>query len=957
MLKQMRDWFGFSNTIKKVSLKEFPDHFSPEPGTKYFLQKKHTHTDVVSVIYPFFNEEMADMDRSLKSMMNQTIECNEYGDYDFKVVAIMDGWEKASESMKEYMKQLYPDENPKKWWEYVEEQAQYKDKVDTFVLERVNERGDFIPVELPDGGTLNLSLIIKLDNRRKANSHEWFFQAFAKEVESEYAFATDCGTLYGDDCVSKLLKYMEDHDECAGATGRQRVMSPGQQGAENEGLLEMWYRAAQAYDYETSISSFQGAFSLAGMLPVLPGPCGLYRMKDIAGDCLEYYFDTVKSAASGMLFGNLLLAEDRILSYAASLKTGKFTRWVPSAVFYFEAETQSVNFIAQRRRWTNGAFAGYLYLLFSDPKLLWYSSHSIGFKFANFALLGMQMLMFVLTVVSPALFASMVYYSIDILEFFGDANVYVKYVFLGITVVMYMTYTTVHFNRKFCPQVYYINMLWNTVCVILVLTGIGSSILRYDITMIIVAAFTVLIPFILALMHDFIVAVMVLVNMIPYLIMLPTFVFSFPSYAYARTWDMSWGNRPSENGEIKKKEIKNMVFKGKIILISIQLVNLSMTGLFIGLMPIKYFIYLSIGMLVPSIIQQVLSFFYFMLYTPNTLLDKVWLSSGENLPKLMGNVFAIASFVLFNLSIWSGRWIEETKAVFSEDGKDWWGTVNTQYGLLFTCTEVIHRNVDIGMIPTDYGCSVWGEYVIDDWPSVYWTISLLCLAFSVILGFITVVSIFSSFFMIDKTRNDNINVLYTMTISIVSTLSCLLFPLGFVGKTYSRGQIYPDAPICTDGSFYNMGKCDWAGYGFWTLVAGCVTSIISHYLFVRSISRNKQQVDNNIKMQKKMFILGNKGDVAKLNTHEYDDIANRLKSLETALTPISHHFSELSNQTRSMTSFVIDTDSASSNSPDTKRVSAPMKSGRNRSMSLGQNPTSYLYNIKDNEDRRLSVIA
>eukprot|EP00122_Pirum_gemmata_P012866 Pgem_evm1s11978 len=129
-----------------------------------------------------------------------------------------------------------------------------------------------------------------------------------------------------------------------------------------EGLQEAWYRAAQAYDYEASISAFQGAFSLCGMLPVLPGPCGMFRMSDINGACLNFYINFVNTTSldSGLLAGNLLLAEDRILSYAAALKTGKFTQWVPSAVFYSEAETKTKSFIAQRRRWTNGTFAGYL---------------------------------------------------------------------------------------------------------------------------------------------------------------------------------------------------------------------------------------------------------------------------------------------------------------------------------------------------------------------------------------------------------------------------------------------------------------------------------------------------------------------------------------------------------------------------------------------------------------------
>jgi hypothetical protein len=40
----------------------------------------------------------------------------------------------------------------------------------------------------------------------------------------------------------------------------------------------------------------------------------------------------------GLLAGNMLLAEDRILSYASVFLTGRYTRWVPAATFLVEAE-------------------------------------------------------------------------------------------------------------------------------------------------------------------------------------------------------------------------------------------------------------------------------------------------------------------------------------------------------------------------------------------------------------------------------------------------------------------------------------------------------------------------------------------------------------------------------------------------------------------------------------------
>ncbi|KNC76541.1 chitin synthase, partial [Sphaeroforma arctica JP610] len=133
--------------------------------------------------------------------------------------------------------------------------------------------------------------------------------------------------------------------------------------------MQIWYRAVQSYDYEASISSFLGSFSFMGMLPVIPSPAGLWRMSDCGGAPMDHYINDINniSAEDGLIKGNLLLAEDRILSYTVCLMTGKYTRWVPMAVFYTEAETDIKSFITQRRWWINGTIACYLFLLFTSP--------------------------------------------------------------------------------------------------------------------------------------------------------------------------------------------------------------------------------------------------------------------------------------------------------------------------------------------------------------------------------------------------------------------------------------------------------------------------------------------------------------------------------------------------------------------------------------------------------------
>ena len=44
-------------------------------------------------------------------------------------------------------------------------------------------------------------------------------------------------------------------------------------------LMEAWMRGVQAYDVESGLCTFNGMHANAGFLPVLPGPCGMFRAK------------------------------------------------------------------------------------------------------------------------------------------------------------------------------------------------------------------------------------------------------------------------------------------------------------------------------------------------------------------------------------------------------------------------------------------------------------------------------------------------------------------------------------------------------------------------------------------------------------------------------------------------------------------------------------------------------
>jgi hypothetical protein len=46
-------------------------------------------------------------------------------------------------------------------------------------------------------------------------------------------------------------------------------------------LWESWMRAVQCYDFESSHAVDKPAFSAIGFMPVLPGPCGLFRYHEV----------------------------------------------------------------------------------------------------------------------------------------------------------------------------------------------------------------------------------------------------------------------------------------------------------------------------------------------------------------------------------------------------------------------------------------------------------------------------------------------------------------------------------------------------------------------------------------------------------------------------------------------------------------------------------------------------
>jgi hypothetical protein len=341
--------------------------------SNYFIADSNASTNVISVLVPCFTEPAKALQRTLLDLELQQRELQfQYKDskWELNVLIVCDGWFKASKSLRKYIKTMFEitDEQSQKLldWEIDQDATT---GVQTMILQRVrshinesqinsqivssqgkvslenkssnininsktsnnslsNDLFDIEPVKIYSSSTgvdgdvnvtrsvkLKVSVLIKRDNRRKHNSHEWFLYTFAPlYCKSEYLdgrikqakkliYLTDCGTRFHPSCLTVLVDHMLYNDDCMAASGRQRVMSVTMQDSASvtyhsydnitprsnksstwtqmmepfTDFIGFLYRASQCFDYEASISCFSGVFSATGMLPVIPGPCGLFR--------------------------------------------------------------------------------------------------------------------------------------------------------------------------------------------------------------------------------------------------------------------------------------------------------------------------------------------------------------------------------------------------------------------------------------------------------------------------------------------------------------------------------------------------------------------------------------------------------------------------------------------------------------------------------------------------------
>ncbi|KIY46301.1 chitin synthase [Fistulina hepatica ATCC 64428] len=203
---------------------------------------------------------------------------------------------------------------------------------------------------------------LKEQNKKKLNSHRWFFNAFGPLIKPNVCILLDVGTKPTGTSIYELWKVFDKQANIGGACGEICVDT----GRACSLLLTSPLAASQNFEYKMSNILDKPLESVFGYISVLPGAFSAYRYTalqnglDGTGPLASYFKGESMhggNSTAGIFERNMYLAEDRILCFEIVTKKreGWILRYVKSAKASTDTPTTVPEFISQRRRWLNGS--------------------------------------------------------------------------------------------------------------------------------------------------------------------------------------------------------------------------------------------------------------------------------------------------------------------------------------------------------------------------------------------------------------------------------------------------------------------------------------------------------------------------------------------------------------------------------------------------------------------------
>ncbi|QRV79426.1 chitin synthase [Ceratobasidium sp. AG-Ba] len=221
---------------------------------------------------------------------------------------------------------------------------------------------------------------MKEKNKKKINSHRWFFNAFGPLLQPNVCILLDVGTRPSSKSIYHLWKTFDVNSNVGGACGEIAAYKGKRWKALWNPLV-----AAQNFEYKTSNILDKPTESVFGYISVLPGAFSAYRYIALQNDengrgPLASYFkgEVLHGRQQDIFTSNMYLAEDRILCFELIAKRNAnwVLRYVKSAVGETDVPDALPEFISQRRRWLNGSFFAAVYSIAHISQIM-QSGHSL----------------------------------------------------------------------------------------------------------------------------------------------------------------------------------------------------------------------------------------------------------------------------------------------------------------------------------------------------------------------------------------------------------------------------------------------------------------------------------------------------------------------------------------------------------------------------------------------------
>jgi chitin synthase len=394
----------------------------------------------------------------------------------------------------------------------------------------------FYPKNLDDN--MPVYFCVKQQNKRKLNSHLWYFGGFCKVFDPKYCMLVDAGTEPEEKSLFYLYKALEKSDKI-----------------DRDSVFDVLCYA-QKVEYKFSHILDKSLESVFGFITVLPGAFSGYRLEALEVDNPDgplwgdYFMSLKKPWAMDCYHANIYLAEDRVLCLALVSNGDYLLKYVSQSKAYTDPPQDFASLLSQRRRWINGSWFALLHSIRHWDRV-WKSNHPCWRK----SLFTLQLIYYLVNVLYSFIMVGGFYLALSIClreqltstvtpgqrSGVGDAIItfYLLLLILIIILSLGSKSNNIETTLKFVSSIFSIYMILFLVLVVrLFFENLG--------------AFAVWVPVILTIAGFVLILILnntvwqVFLGCLQFIVATPTYMNIFTIYSICNIHDCSWGNRPGE---------------------------------------------------------------------------------------------------------------------------------------------------------------------------------------------------------------------------------------------------------------------------------------------------------------------------------------------------------------------------------------------------------------------------